>query len=319
MSTNDKTPETPKTPEAPKAAENSKIKTREGSGYLKQLYSTARVTAGSTHSNLKSLTTFLVNFVPVEKVDASELQVRTHFDDEEVAGLANSIKLHGVLQPILVVQDGDRYKVIAGERRLRASKIAGMDRIPARVLATDDKATHEIALRENLDRVDLHPIEEGEGYVSLLEAGAYSSHDSIAKAFMKPKSRITECIGFTKLPDETKVELMKRGLKNRALLRQMLSVESSKHFAMIDEASKKEEILLDAAGVPLEGEAAEKAKAEKIVRDAKAFEFKMDDKGLSVPSFKWKASETHEKLSVYADHLRKLLEQIEDRLTRPST
>ena len=69
--------------------ENPKIKTREGSGYLKQLYSTARVTAGSTHSNLKSLTTFLVNFVPVEKVDASELQVRTHFDDHEVATLAN--------------------------------------------------------------------------------------------------------------------------------------------------------------------------------------------------------------------------------------
>src|SRR5882757_6550029 len=132
---------------------NSKIKTRQGSGYLKQLYSTARTTAGSTHSHLKNLTTFLVNFVPVDKVDASELQVRSHFDDTEIQGLAHSIKLHGVLQPILVVQDGDRYKVIAGERRLRASKLAGIDRIPVRVLSTNDKATHEIALRENLDRV----------------------------------------------------------------------------------------------------------------------------------------------------------------------
>lgn len=295
--------------------ENSKIKTREGSGYLKQLYSTARVTAGTTHSHLKNLTTFMINFVPVDKVDASELQVRTHFEDSEIEGLANSIKTHGVLQPILVVQDGDRYKVVAGERRLRASKMAGMDRIPARVLATDDKATHEIALRENLDRVDLHPIEEGEGYVSLLEAGAYSSHDSIAKAFMKPKSRITECIGFTKLPDETKGELLKRGLKNRALLRQMLTVDASKHVAMMDEAASKEEVLLDASGTPLTGEAAARAKAARSA--PKAFEFKFDEKGLSVPGFRWKAGDPNEKLADYAGTLRKMLDQIEERLTRP--
>ncbi len=152
-----------KTPDQ-KEAKESKIKTRQGSGYLKQLYATARTTADSTHHHLKNLTTFLVNFVPTDKIDASELQVRTHFDDQEIAALAHSIKEHGVLQPILVVQDGDRYKVIAGERRLRASKLAGMERIPARVLSTNDKATHEIALRENLDRVDLHPLEEGEGY-----------------------------------------------------------------------------------------------------------------------------------------------------------
>src|SRR6201986_5427429 len=118
---------------------DSKIKTRQGSGYLKQLYSTARTTAGTTHSHLKNLTTFLVKFVPVANVDASELQVRTHFEDSEIAALSHSIKEHGVLQPILVVQDGDRYKVIAGERRLRASKLAGLDRIPARVLSTNDK------------------------------------------------------------------------------------------------------------------------------------------------------------------------------------
>src|SRR3954449_3873139 len=207
---------------------DSKVKTRAGSGYLKQLYSTARTTAGSTHTHLKNLTTFLVNFVPVEKVDASELQVRVHFDDSEIAALAHSVKQHGVLQPILVVQDGDRYKVIAGERRLRAAKLAGLDRIPARVLSTDDKATHEIALRENLDRVDLHPLEEGEGYVSLLEAQAYTSHEGIAKAFGKPKSRITECIGFTRLPKSTKEELLRTGIKNRALLRQLLTLGPEK-------------------------------------------------------------------------------------------
>lgn len=293
--------------------EQPKIKTREGSGYLKQLYSTARATAGSTHSHLKNLTTFLVNFVPVEKVDASELQVRTHFDDSEVQALAHSIKEHGVLQPILVVQDGDRYKVIAGERRLRASKIAGLDRIPARVLSTDDKATHEIALRENLDRVDLHPIEEGEGYVSLLEAQSYTSHEAIAKAFGKPKSRITECIGFTKLPSDTKLGLLKSGLKNRALLRQLLNTNPEEHHKIIEEASQKEEVL---QGMNVEKSALEAAteKLPSIKREVKSFEYKMDDKGLSVPGFKWKVGEGNDKLKAYQEALKKLLSEIESKI-----
>jgi ParB family chromosome partitioning protein len=299
--------------------QNSKIKTRQGSGYLKQLYSTARTTAGTTHSHLKNLTTFLVNFIPVDKVDASELQVRVHFDDTEVQALAHSIKEHGVLQPILVVQDGDRYKVIAGERRLRASKLAGMDRIPARVLSTNDKATHEIALRENLDRVDLHPIEEGEGYVSLLETQAYTSHDSIAKAFGKPKSRITECIGFTRLPETTKAELMRLGIKNRSLLRHMLNTPVEQHAQMMAEAADKEETLaINPANESAPGESVE-ASAPKPKREPKPFIYQLDNKGLSVPGFKWKAGEGNEKLTGYAESLRKLLEQIEERLTQPQS
>jgi len=291
-------------------------KTRQGSGYLKQLYSTARVSADNTHSGLKGLTTFLVNFVPTEKVDASELQVRTHFDDEEIAALSHSIKEHGVLQPILVVQDGDRYKVIAGERRLRASKLAGIERIPARVINSTDKAVHEIALRENLDRVDLHPIEEGEGYVSLLEAGAYTSHDAIAKGFGKPKSRITECVGFTKLPHETKWELMKRNLKNRALLRELLNTAPDQHLTIIEEASKRE----DSASNFAAGSGEQKAPpAPKKDREVKPFEYKFDQKGLAVPGFRWKAGEGDDKLQAYVDTLRHLVEALEEKLTSPGT
>jgi ParB family chromosome partitioning protein len=258
-----------------------------------------------------------VNFIPVEKVDASELQVRVHFDDSEVEALANSIKEHGVLQPILVVQNGDRYKVIAGERRLRATKLAGLDRIPARVLSTNDKATHEIALRENLDRVDLHPIEEGEGYVSLLEAQAYTSHDTIAKAFGKPKSRITECIGFTRLPDETKWELMRRGIKNRSLLRNLLNIPPDQHMAKIADAAEREEILApeNTAATTQTAQATTPTPPKK--KEPVLFTYKLDKKGLAVPGFKWKPGEGNEKLQGYAEALRKLLTQIEDRLTTP--
>lgn len=285
----------------------TKIKTRQGSGYLKQLYSTARTTAGTTHSHLKNLTTFLVNFIPVEKVDASELQVRVHFDDAEIAALSHSIKEHGVLQPILVVQDGDRYKVIAGERRLRAAKAAGMDRIPARVLSTNDKATHEIALRENLDRVDLHPIEEGEGYLSLIEAQAYTSHDAIAKAFGKPKSRITECIGFTRLPQKTKDELLRTGIKNRALLRQLLTVDPGEHLTLIQEVAGKEEILeVPAANTETAGPTAGAPK-----KAPKPFVYRVDRRGVSIPSFKWKKTDHPDTLRNYIETLRKILAELE--------
>lgn len=295
---------------------SSKIKTRQGSGYLKQLYSTARTTANTTHSHLKNLTTFLVNFIPVANIDASELQVRTHFEDSEINGLAYSIKEHGVLQPILVVQDGDRYKVIAGERRLRAAKLAGMERIPARVLSTNDKATHEIALRENLDRVDLHPLEEGEGYLSLIEEQLYTSHDAIAKAFGKPKSRITECIGFTRLPDATKAQLLKTGVKNRSLLRQLLTLNPDKHLAMIAQVAGKEEVLESPMGnaanaASPNNSSSTAAPASAPAKPVKAFEYKINSRSVNVPRFRWKKKENPQILKNYIEALKKLLSEVE--------
>lgn len=285
-------------------------KTRQGSGYLKQLYSTARVSADNTHSGLKGLTTFLVNFVPVEKVDASELQVRTHFDDAEIEALAHSIKEHGVLQPILVVQDGDRYKVIAGERRLRASKLAGLERIPARVIHSTDKAVHEIALRENLDRVDLHPIEEGEGYVSLIDAGAYKSHEEIAKGFGKPKSRVTECIGFTRLPAETKVALLSKNVKSRSLLRTLLTTPVEEHMGMISEVTAQDEESMHFAAK------AQVLKTNKTKSNPamKPFTFAVSPKKVKIPGFTWKAGEGKERLEQVREELYRLTEAVEKTL-----
>jgi ParB/RepB/Spo0J family partition protein len=298
--------------DAPKA-DTVGVKTRKGSGYLKQLYSTARVTAGSTQSNFRSMTTFLVNFLPIDKVDASEMQMRTHFDEHEINTLADSIKQHGVLQPILVTQNGERYKVIAGERRLRASKQAGVERIPARVLTTDDKAAHEIALRENLDRVDLHPLEEGEGYLTLVETKAFASHEALAKAFGKPKSRITECIGYTRLPDATKTALLNTGLKNRSILRRLLQTPPEEQIKLIKEASGKEEQILlgseqdalDNAVKSADGEGAQSntgtASKNKPKKEVKPFSAKCDDKGVKIPGFTWKVGEGPDRLRHYLD------------------
>ena len=288
-----------------------KIKTRQGSGYLKQLYSTARTTTTTTHSHLKNLTTFLVNFVPIDKVDASEYQMRVHFDDAEISALSQSVKEHGVLQPILVVQDGERYQVVAGERRLRASKVAGLDRIPVRILATHDKATREIALRENLDRIDLHPIEEGEGYLSLLETQAYTSHDAIAKAFGKPKSRITECIGFTRLPQMTKDELLRTGIKNRALLRQLLTIPPERHVPLILDSAGKEEVLEMPDGTTISSPKGAKNPTPATGPVRKPFSYQVTPKGIQVQKFKWKRSEGSEALTTYIAELKQLLTELE--------
>lgn len=287
------------------------VKTRQGSGYLRQLYSTARNTAGTNSSNFRSTTTFLVNFIPVDKVDVSEYQVRTHFDEAEVVALSESIKLHGVLQPILVTQNGDRYKVIAGERRLRASKMAGLERIPARVINSDDKAVHEIALRENLDRVDLHPLEEGEGYLSLLEAQAYTSHEGISQAFGKPKSRITECIGYTRLPATTKEELLRRGIKQRAVLRKLLETPPEGHLEIIGQVASIEDNMMNHVGGQAPGHSAAPVETPKAAQktEAKPFSYKCTKKAVSVPGFRWKAGEGPARLKDYLEKMKTFLDE----------
>jgi ParB family chromosome partitioning protein len=177
-------------------------------------------------------------------------------------------------------------------------------------LSTDDKATHEIALRENLDRVDLHPLEEGEAYVSLLETQAFTSHEGIAKGFGKPKSRITECIGYTRLPEETKQLLLKHNVKNRSLLRNLLNMPTEQHAQAIEESLGKEEVLAgqEAAAVT---EKAPKAKKEK--KEPVPFAIDCSEKGIAVPSFKWKVGEGTERLAGYLEALKKLVAEIEEK------
>lgn len=292
-----------------KTTEPTKVKTRQGSGYLRQLYSTARVTAQSTHSQLKNLTSFLVNFVPVQHIDASPLQVRTHFDETEIEGLTHSIRQHGVLQPILVIQNGDRYQVLAGERRLRAAQKAGLERIPARVLSPDDKTAHEIALRENLDRVDLHPIEEGEGYASLLQTQAYSTHEALATAFGKPKSRITECIGFSRLPVSTRHLLLQHNIRHRSVLRHLLTLSEEAQQALITQVIEQVQESQDA--VSTKSPVAKQKESLPSEKRQKPFSFHIHSRGIRIDSFRWSPRKGKEALEQYHQQLKGALEQLE--------
>ena len=108
--------------------------------------------------------------LPIEKVEPREAQPRKRFDEQALQDLADSIAQYGLIQPIVARKlDSGYYQIIAGERRWRASRMAGLAEVPVRVLEADDRRTAELALVENLQREDLNPIEEAKGYKTLME------------------------------------------------------------------------------------------------------------------------------------------------------
>ena len=158
--------------------------------------------------------------VSISQVDPKIDQPRRTFDSESLAGLADSISANGVLQPILVRKVDDRYEIIAGERRFRASKLAGLNEIPVIVLEADDLAAAKFALIENLQREDLNPYEEARAY-SMLMKEYRLSQEEISVQIGKSRSAIANSLRLLDLPDEI-VRMLVEGLltagHGRALL-----------------------------------------------------------------------------------------------------
>jgi ParB family transcriptional regulator, chromosome partitioning protein len=131
--------------------------------------------------------------IPIDQVRPNPRQPRQRFDAEELEALAASIREHGVLQPILVTETLDGYQLVAGERRLRASELAGLDRVPAVVRQLADRDQLEVALVENLQRSDLGPMEAAAAYQSLATEFQLT-HDEIARRIGRAKSTVTNTI-----------------------------------------------------------------------------------------------------------------------------
>ena len=130
-------------------------------------------------------------------------QPRKIFDEEALNELASSIKEHGIVQPIIVKKSIKGYELVAGERRTKAAKIAGLETVPAIVKDFDDEQMMEIALIENIQRENLNPIEEAMAYDSILKSSNITQ-DELAKKFGKSRSYITNSLGLLRLPDDTK-------------------------------------------------------------------------------------------------------------------
>lgn len=120
--------------------------------------------------------------LPIHKVEPNRNQPRQDFDDEELNELAESITLHGIIQPLTVRELGNGYfQIIAGERRWRAARIAGLDEVPVVVVEADDRKVMELALIENLQRQDLNPMEEAMGYQSLMQEYGMTQEEAAAR------------------------------------------------------------------------------------------------------------------------------------------
>ena len=139
--------------------------------------------------------------VDVDAIVPGPMQPRTHFDEGSLEGLADSIRTHGIVQPLLVRRQGERYELIAGERRWRAAQIAGLTKVPVVVRDVPDKDLLEIALIENIQRENLNAIEEAHAYKRLIETVGLTQEELAARVG-RDRSYITNYLRLLKLPDD---------------------------------------------------------------------------------------------------------------------
>ena len=142
-----------------------------------------------------------VHEVALDQITPNPKQPRTDMDEEAVAELADSVRKVGVLQPVIVRPYGDGYQIIAGERRWRAARLAGLERVPVRVLNVGETESLELALIENLQREDLNPIEEATGYRRLLTEHQMTQAE-LADKVSKSRSAVTNALRLLDLPEE---------------------------------------------------------------------------------------------------------------------
>src|SRR5438445_10256232 len=161
--------------------------------------------------------------LPIDRIRSGRYQPRTRMDDASLAELSESIKVQGVVQPILVRPvDGGRYEIVAGERRWRAAQRAGLKEIPALIRAVPDQAALALALVENIQREDLNPLEEAQGIKRLIEEFGLT-HEAAAQAVGRSRSAVTNLLRLTQLARPVQ-ELLLAGSLEMGHARALLSL-----------------------------------------------------------------------------------------------
>ena len=165
--------------------------------------------------------------LPVHKVEPNPGQPRQDFDEEELAALSESISLHGVVQPLTVRElSTGYYQIIAGERRWRAARMAGLTEIPAVIIEADDKKVTELALIENLQRQDLNPVEEALGYQSLMSDYSMTQEEA-AKRVGKSRPAVANALRLLNLSQEV-LTMVRAGEITAGHARALLLIKSEK-------------------------------------------------------------------------------------------
>ncbi len=174
-------------------------------------------------SEEKTLSEKDILFIDINKIEPNREQPRKVFDEDAIEELSESIKQYGVLQPLLVKQKDNYYEIIAGERRWRASKKAGLKEIPVMIKDLSDKDILKISLIENIQREDLNPIEEARAY-QILQEDYSLTHDEIAMSVSKSRTAITNIMRLLKLNEEVQKMIME-GIISSGHGRSLLAIE----------------------------------------------------------------------------------------------
>ena len=160
--------------------------------------------------------------LPIGKIVNNPNQPRKNFDKAALEELADSIKQNGVIQPIIVRKKGVKYEIVAGERRYQAAKMAGLKEMPVVIREVSDAEVFQLALIENLQRADLNPIEEAQGYKQLIDANGLTQ-EQLGKVVSKSRSAITNTLRLLDLPEEVQ-DMMAAGTLSAGHARAILSV-----------------------------------------------------------------------------------------------
>ena len=185
----------------------------------------------------QSLASQPAGVVDIMQIDRNPYQPRMEFDESELDTLSASLQTHGLLQPIVVRQVGERFQVIAGERRLRAAIRAGWSEVPVHLLTVDDRQMAELALTENIQRVDLNAIEKATAFMRYLEVYS-STHDELAKRLELDRSTVTNLLRLLELPEKLQAAVRKGDL-TPGHARALLTLSEPEQLAIADRIVKE--------------------------------------------------------------------------------
>ena len=224
---------------------------------LEQLFSSAQLDFNTLEKEIVTSTPESeIKMIPISEIRSNPYQPRIHFDPDALQELADSIKEHGVFEPIIVKKSIKGYELVAGERRTKASKLAGLETIPAIVKDFNDQQMMEIAILENIQRENLSPIEEAQAYKNFMNK-MDMTQEEIAKRFGKSRSHITNLLGLLTLPNEVQKDVTKGNI-------------TMSHARVLSKLEDKEQILELASQVKEKGisvrELEDISRGEKIVK-----------------------------------------------------
>lgn len=191
--------------------------------------------------------------IDVNKLIPFKNQYRKRFDQKSIEELAQTIKLHGIRQPLTILPSEEsegKYEIVSGERRWRAAMLVGLLKVPC-IILQDKNTAEEIALIENVQRKNLHPLELMQGFQSLLDKGICNSHQEIADKIGITRTIVVETLALSKLSYSTQSLLLEKNIKSRKILRQLLKAPPAEHKRIIiGEEEQKKKLLSKKVGYP---------------------------------------------------------------------